>query len=197
MWMFVGAESLRVNVCGGVFTHYKREEDETMESGKLDEELARMSDIANHMTSTVPSLQRVVRGDQRARGLTDRAPGGDGAPGTGHQGAVRDTHVRSRRRLSPARLDTALFLRAERGSDGARPFKLRKASRCRPATARTPTGRSSARASRRREPTKAVPVPGRDRRELAAIFAGGVVGALLARRACTDARRRAPRDGRG
>ncbi len=49
--MFVGAESLRVNVCGGVFTHYKREEDESMESGKLDEELARMSEIANHITA--------------------------------------------------------------------------------------------------------------------------------------------------
>ena len=38
-----------VNVCDGVFTHYKREEDETMESGKLDEELARMSEIADHI----------------------------------------------------------------------------------------------------------------------------------------------------
>ena len=47
--MFVGAQSLRVNVCDGVFTHYKREEDETMESGKLDEELARMSEIADHI----------------------------------------------------------------------------------------------------------------------------------------------------
>ncbi len=47
--MFVGAESLRVNVCDGVFTHYKREEDATMESGKLDEELARMSEIADHI----------------------------------------------------------------------------------------------------------------------------------------------------
>ena len=36
--------------CDGVFTHYKREEDATMESGKLDEELARMSDIVDHIT---------------------------------------------------------------------------------------------------------------------------------------------------
>lgn len=48
--MFVPAQSFRANVCDGLFTHYKREEDSTMESGKLDEELSRMSDIADHLT---------------------------------------------------------------------------------------------------------------------------------------------------
>ena len=47
--MFVAAESFRANVCDWLFTHYKREEDETMESGKLDEELGRMSEIADHI----------------------------------------------------------------------------------------------------------------------------------------------------
>jgi DNA mismatch repair ATPase MutS len=44
--MFVGAESFAANVCAGLFTHYRREEDASMTSGKLDEELARMSAIA-------------------------------------------------------------------------------------------------------------------------------------------------------
>ena len=44
--MFVAAESFAANVCAGIFTHFKREEDATMTSGKLDEELARMSAIA-------------------------------------------------------------------------------------------------------------------------------------------------------
>jgi DNA mismatch repair ATPase MutS len=48
--MFTGAESFRASVCNGVFTHYKREEDATMESGKLDEELSRMSQIASRIT---------------------------------------------------------------------------------------------------------------------------------------------------
>ena len=48
--MFVGAESLQMNICDAVFTHYKREEDRAMESGKLDEELARMGEIADHIT---------------------------------------------------------------------------------------------------------------------------------------------------
>ncbi|GMT43915.1 MAG: DNA mismatch repair protein MutS [bacterium] len=49
--MFVPAESFCANVCSGLFTHYKREEDTAMNSGKLDEELSRMSDIADNITS--------------------------------------------------------------------------------------------------------------------------------------------------
>ncbi|MDA8320768.1 MAG: DNA mismatch repair protein MutS [Actinomycetota bacterium] len=48
--MFTGAGSFRAGVCHGLFTHYKREEDATMESGKLDEELSRMSQIASQIT---------------------------------------------------------------------------------------------------------------------------------------------------
>ncbi len=48
--MFVGADDFRANVCAGIFSHYKREEDESMETGKLDEELARMSVIADQIT---------------------------------------------------------------------------------------------------------------------------------------------------
>jgi DNA mismatch repair ATPase MutS len=47
--MFVPAESLRANVCKGLFTHYKREEDTSMKSGKLDEELSRMSNIVENL----------------------------------------------------------------------------------------------------------------------------------------------------
>ncbi|MGZ4434440.1 MAG: MutS-related protein, partial [Trebonia sp.] len=48
--MFVGAQSFRASLCAAVFTHYKREEDAAMHSGKLDEELARMSEIAGQIT---------------------------------------------------------------------------------------------------------------------------------------------------
>jgi len=47
--MFVPATSFTANVFCGVFTHYKREEDITMKSGKFDEELKRMSEIADHV----------------------------------------------------------------------------------------------------------------------------------------------------
>ena len=45
--MFVSAESFASEPCDGIFTHYKREEDAAMESGKLDEELSRMSQIVD------------------------------------------------------------------------------------------------------------------------------------------------------
>ena len=48
--MFVSADSFRSSVCDGLFTHYKREEDAAMKSGKLDEELRRMSDIVDHVS---------------------------------------------------------------------------------------------------------------------------------------------------
>lgn len=48
--MFVPAESFSANACDSLFTHYKREEDVAMESGKLDEELGRMSDIVDNIT---------------------------------------------------------------------------------------------------------------------------------------------------
>jgi hypothetical protein len=48
--MFAGARSFRAGVVNGLFTHYKREEDAAMEGGKLDEELARMSEIAGQIT---------------------------------------------------------------------------------------------------------------------------------------------------
>jgi len=49
--MFVTAESLRASVCAHVFTHFIREEDPEMVSGRLDEELKRMSSIAEHLSA--------------------------------------------------------------------------------------------------------------------------------------------------
>ena len=45
--MFAPAASFSSEVCNGIFTHYKREEDTAMESGKWDEELGRMSEIVD------------------------------------------------------------------------------------------------------------------------------------------------------
>jgi DNA mismatch repair ATPase MutS len=47
--MFVGADAFTADVRAGVFTHFKREEDATLQSGKLDEELGRMSWIVDRV----------------------------------------------------------------------------------------------------------------------------------------------------
>jgi hypothetical protein len=49
--MFVPARRFSAEVCTGLFTHFKREEDSAMESGKLDEELSRMSDSVDRLRS--------------------------------------------------------------------------------------------------------------------------------------------------
>ena len=48
--MFVAALTLRSNICSGIFTHFKKEEDKSMKSGKFDEELSRMSDIIDDIS---------------------------------------------------------------------------------------------------------------------------------------------------
>lgn len=47
--MFVPAKSYSANLCTGLFTHYAREEDSNMKSGKLEEELSRMSNIVEKL----------------------------------------------------------------------------------------------------------------------------------------------------
>jgi len=48
--MFVPADSYNSSICDSLITHFKREEDKTMRSGKLDEELDRMNTIINNLT---------------------------------------------------------------------------------------------------------------------------------------------------
>lgn len=47
--MFVSAQAFCANICERLITHFKREEDSTMKSGKFDEELSRMSDIVDEI----------------------------------------------------------------------------------------------------------------------------------------------------
>ncbi len=47
--MFVAADRFEASVCQRLFTHYQREEDTTMQSGKFDEELLRMSSIVDNV----------------------------------------------------------------------------------------------------------------------------------------------------
>jgi len=123
--LFVTARSLRASVVEGVFTHFVREEDASMHSGRFDEEVARMSEIADHLrphglvlfnesfagTNELEGSEiarQIVRALREARiavfFVTHRFDFADsflqeGDPGT-------------------------LFLRADRTADGARSYKL-------------------------------------------------------------------------
>ena len=123
--MFVAAEAFRGQVCAGVFTHYKREEDAAMEGGKLDEELRRMSEIVDEIRPGALLLcnesfastneregseiaRQVVRAllDKRVRVLF-----------VTHMYDLADGFHRER-------AADVLFLRAQREPDGRRTFKM-------------------------------------------------------------------------
>ena len=123
--MFVGAEALRVSVCDGIFTHYKREEDQTMESGKLDEELARMSDIADHIAPNAMLLCNESFAATNEREGSEIARQVVTAMLEAGVKVLFVTHMFDLASSFFARgLDTALFLRAERGAGEARTFRI-------------------------------------------------------------------------
>ncbi len=123
--MFVPAESFCANTCGRLFTHYKREEDTAMKSGKLDEELNRMSAIVDQIRPD----DMVLFNESFA--ATNEREGSEIARQivsalvekrikvffvTHQYEFAKGVYDRSR--------DIALFLRAERLADGTRTFRL-------------------------------------------------------------------------
>jgi hypothetical protein len=123
--MFVAAESFTAELCADLFTHYEREEDPTMKSGKLDEELGRMSDIVDALApdsvllfneSFAATNER--EGSEIARqvvlALLERR--------------IKVFFVTHLYEFAHGLIDRAMtdaaFLRAERLADGTRTFKL-------------------------------------------------------------------------
>jgi DNA mismatch repair ATPase MutS len=123
--MFVAAGSFRASVCKGIFTHFIREEDASMISGRLDEELGRMSAIADQISPQCLMLfnesfaatnerEGSEIGRQVVRALLEA---GIRVLFVTHQFDFADSF---RRRQA----DSTLFLRAPRQPDGQRNFKL-------------------------------------------------------------------------
>jgi DNA mismatch repair ATPase MutS len=123
--MFVAAESFRSNPCRALFTHFKRREDAQMKSGKLDEELKRMSDIVDQLQSGDMVLfnesfssTNEREGSQIAREIvTALLEVGIKVIYVTHMYELAEGLYRSQR-------GTTLFLRAERLDNGDRTFRL-------------------------------------------------------------------------
>jgi DNA mismatch repair ATPase MutS len=127
--MFVSAESFASEVCDGIFTHYKREEDATMESGKWDEELGRMSTIVGNIKSNSLLLFNESFGSTNEREGSEIASQIVNALLDRNVKVFFVTHLyHFASSFSARKLDTAAFLRAERLADGTRPFKLIEAA---------------------------------------------------------------------
>jgi len=123
--MFVPGESFSANVCDGLFTHYKREEDTTMTSGKLDEELGRMSDIVDHITSNSMVLFNESFAATNEREGSEIARQIVCALLEKHIKVFFVTHLYEfAHGFYDKKMENAIFLRAERQTDGRRTFKL-------------------------------------------------------------------------
>lgn len=122
--MLVPAESFSSEVCASVFTHYKREEDNWMESGKWDEELGRMSKIIDHLKPDSLMLFN------ESFASTNEREGSEIANQVVK--ALLERHIKvffvTHQYIFAAGFihdEKTIFLRAERRSDGTRSFKLK------------------------------------------------------------------------
>jgi len=123
--MFVPAQSFCANVCNGLFTHYKREEDVTMKSGKLDEELNRMSDIVDQIMPNSMLLFSESFAATNEREGSEIARQIVCALLEKRIKVFFVTHLYEfAHRFYDKKMENAIFLRAERQRDGARTFKL-------------------------------------------------------------------------
>jgi len=123
--MFVPAEYYRAGVCGGLFTHFKREEDAAMNSGKLEEELKRMSEIVDRLKADSLLLLN------ESFAATNEREGSEIA----HQiiSALLEKRVKIfyvthlyefAHGFYEGQKEQAVFLRAERQANGERTFKI-------------------------------------------------------------------------
>jgi len=123
--MFAPAESFCSNVCDSLFTHYKREEDATMKSGKLDEELSRMSNIVDHITSNSILLFNESFAATNEREGSEIARQIICAILEKRIKVFFVTHLYEfAHGFHEQKMENAIFLRAERETDGGRTFKL-------------------------------------------------------------------------
>lgn len=125
--MPVAAEAFSASLCDGIFTHFRREEDATLTSGKLDEEFSRMSGIIDHI-----ARHPLILFNESFAATNER----EGAE-IGRQiisalvvsgvKVVCVTHLYELANwFHDRKVDHFLFLRAERMADGARTFRLRE-----------------------------------------------------------------------
>lgn len=125
--MFVPAESFSASLCSGLFTHFKREEDKTMERGKFEEELKRMSAIVDRVKPNGLILLN------ESFASTNEREGSEIARQV--VSALLETGIKVfyvtflyefARRFHEKRMKNVLFLRAERLPDGRRTFKVKE-----------------------------------------------------------------------
>jgi len=123
--MFVGAEYFQAELCSALFTHYKREEDGTMQSGKFDEEVSRINEIVKQLKPHALVLFNESFAATNEREGSEIARQIVTALVEKQVMVFYVSHLYSFARAFLERRDAdVLFLRAERRADGTRTFRL-------------------------------------------------------------------------
>lgn len=123
--MFVSAESFSADIRRAIFTHYKREEDASMKSGKFDEELNRMSGIVDSLTPGSLLLFNESFAATNEREGSEIATQIVRALLEAGVKVFFVTHLYEfAHGLWERQMNDATFLRAQREDDGQRTFKL-------------------------------------------------------------------------
>lgn len=121
--LFVTADTLSASLHSDLFTHYKREEDRNMRSGKFDEELVRMDAIAEqiHRSALVLFNESFAATHEREGSEIARQIVSALLENNVTVFFVSHMYEFARSFLKDERV---LFLRADRGEEGARSFRL-------------------------------------------------------------------------
>jgi DNA mismatch repair ATPase MutS len=124
--LFVPAAFFGSNISDSIFTHFTREEDEGMDSGKLDEELKRMDNIINNITRSSLLLMNESFATTTERDGSIIARDIIRALYDIKVKVIFVTHLFEFSNLMFAEnLPGAVFLRAERTDDGSRTFSVK------------------------------------------------------------------------
>ena len=123
--MFVCANEYKVPIRNGIFTHFKREEDDTLTSGKLDEEMRRLSKIVDQLKDNSLILFNESFASTNEREGSEINNQITRALVESHVEVFSVTHLNT---YATSFLDekNVCFLRAQRLSDGRRTFKIQR-----------------------------------------------------------------------
>lgn len=123
--MFATANAFASSPCDGVFTHFRREEDRSMEKGKLEEEMIRMKEIARRLASSSLLLCNESFSSTNMREGSEIAGQITCALVEHRIRTIFVTHLTDFALDSQENMpDKILFLRAERNAHGRRTFRL-------------------------------------------------------------------------
>lgn len=124
--LFVSASFYRANVRDNIFTHFTREEDTTMNSGKLEEELLRMNSIISNITHNSLLLMNESFATTTERDGSRIAGGIITALYEFNIKVLFVTHLfEFADSIYNEKLEKTVFLRAERNNDGSRSYSIK------------------------------------------------------------------------